>query len=118
MSWETPPRERDRLPGLKLVMIAVGVLTVFTLAVLVTGLRQSAWRGGFHPTDTVPSEIGEAEIGIVNQRPFALDRRAQDRLQDQRKELESWGWVDRDAGIVHQPIDEAIRDFVREQEPR
>jgi len=64
-----------------------------------------------------PSEIGRAEIGIVEQRLFELQLEAQRKRQEQLKRLNSYGWVDRQKGLIHLPIDRAIELMVSESRP-
>jgi hypothetical protein len=52
--------------------------------------------------------LGQSEIGIVDQVPFAGDRRL-DRWREARAaHLNSYGWIDRGKGIVHVPIERAM----------
>ena len=50
----------------------------------------------------------EAEKGTGSKQAAAIQIRA-----DQRKELESWGWIDREKGIVRMPIDRAMQLLVK-----
>lgn len=72
----------------------------------------SARYGGF-PTPEVMRHAPR-EISGVNQTLILHDRRGQRLREQQRRRIESWGWVDRNAGIVHIPIEEAIRLTVEE----
>jgi hypothetical protein len=60
-------------------------------------------------------EIGKPEIGIVDQVPFETVRTAERTRAEQMKQLQSYGWVDRDKGLVHVPIDKAIDQLVAEK---
>lgn len=68
---------------------------------------ESARLGGF----PAPKVLIQAprEIAGVNQTLIHYDRQGQRLREVQERRLQSWGWVDRDAGIVHIPIEEAIR---------
>jgi hypothetical protein len=61
------------------------------------------------------AEIGKAEIGIVDQPPFETIRIAERRRAEQMKQLHSYGWIDRDKGVIHVPIDKAIDQLVAEK---
>jgi hypothetical protein len=98
------------------VGVGVGAIILFTVATLI------AWRfmvhrefelqaGGPPP---IPRQIGQAEIGIVDQVPFDVTRAYQTYRDDRNARLESWGWVDRKAGLVHMPIEEAMDRVVKE----
>jgi hypothetical protein len=56
--------------------------------------------------------MGEAEISDVNQRPFALEDEAPRLRAEQAARLESYGWVDRNAGIIHVPIERAMEQVL------
>ena len=47
-----------------------------------------------------------------------LDTRAEEERERQRERLHGYGWVDRDAGVVHVPIEQAIERVVSEQAGR
>jgi hypothetical protein len=114
----TPPeKQADESIRWDLVIgIGVGAIVLFTIATLI------AWRfmvhrefelqaGGPLP---IPRQIGQAEIGIVDQVPFDVTRAYQTYRDDRAARLESWGWVDRKAGVVHMPIEEAMDRVVKE----
>jgi hypothetical protein len=100
--------EEDRVPVARVAMVGVVSLAIFFvgsfLAVQYLRMRQ-AERGPV----AVPAEIGQSKIGLVEQQPFALSLRA-DRLRAQQlQRLGSLGWVDRQTGVAHIPIEEAMR---------
>ena len=64
-----------------------------------------------------PSEIGRNKIGIVEQRLFGLAIEPTAWREQQVQRLRSWGWVDRKAGVVHAPIDEAMARVARGDRP-
>jgi len=64
-----------------------------------------------------PSEIGRNKIGIVEQRLFSLAVEPAEWRQHQVERLGSWGWVDRKAGTVHEPIDRAMARVARGERP-
>ena len=116
MSDPSHTTEKDVIPYGKVV--AVGVLSVilFTLGVLwatkILHEGQSAvWP---HGEPRKPELIGQAEVGMVNQLQFELDTRASATREEQLERLRTTGWVDRDAGIVHIPIDQAMDALVQE----
>jgi len=51
----------------------------------------------------------------VNLRVFALDQRAAQKRLRQLERLDSYGWVDREAGMAHIPVTEAMKMMVEEQ---
>ncbi len=65
-------------------------------------------------TNTVPEEIGKPQIGIVNQRLFELQLEAEEKKNQQRKRLNSYGWTDREKQIIYIPIDQAMEKLATE----
>jgi hypothetical protein len=64
-----------------------------------------------------PAEIGRNKIGIVEQRLFGLAVEPTEWRAGQVRRLSTWGWVDRKAGVVHVPIDEAMARVARGERP-
>lgn len=64
--------------------------------------------------DPIPLQIGQGEIGIVDQAPFDVTRSLEAYRRDRNARLESWGWTDRKAGLVHMPIEKAMDAVVKE----
>ena len=61
-------------------------------------------------------DVGKPEIGIVDQTPFETTRGAERYRRRDLEILSSYGWVDREKGIIHIPIDRAIDRFLSEQQ--
>jgi hypothetical protein len=61
------------------------------------------------------SEIGKPEIGIVDQPPFETIRAPERTRAEQLRQLQSYGWIDRDKGVIHVPIEKAIEQLVAEK---
>ena len=102
--------------NLKLIL-AVGAVSLATFAasaiiafVIVERdtARLRATRGEALPAPG----IGQAEIGIVDQVHFDQDRRLDDWRAGRRHHLASYGWVDRQKGLIHIPISEAMKDLI------
>ncbi len=88
----------DNLPMLKMVVIgASSLLGTLALVLALVGLTRRA-------------EQQEFDRKVV-QVPFAGVAEAK---QEQRGRLEGYGWVDREAGQVHIPIERAMGLFARE----
>lgn len=62
-----------------------------------------------------PTSTSNYEVGIVNQRPFDLDYHAKDKLTQQAKSLNSYGYVDPQAGRVHVPVAVAMQEVIAAQ---
>jgi len=105
---ELPP-EQERLPIGTVAAIGLVVLVVFALAVLYAYRFTRSRTEEALPLGAAPAaRVGQDEIGIVNQKLFELEA-SSDQLRDaQRARLDSYGWVNRDAGVVHIPISKAM----------
>ncbi len=54
------------------------------------------------------------EIGIVDYVPFDADNRLRHWQRGKTKALDSYGWVDQKKGLIHIPIDEAMKEVIRQ----
>jgi hypothetical protein len=64
-----------------------------------------------------PAEIGRNKIGIVEQRLFTMAVEPAEWRRQQAERLQTWGWVDRKAGVIHVPIDQAMARVARGDRP-
>lgn len=99
--------EDDAVPTLPIVAVGVGALVIFFLASFVT-LSYLHGQELERPTPPVPPEIGQSKIGLVEQQLFETAARGRKDQDARRKLLDSYGWVDRDAGVVRIPIGRAM----------
>lgn len=108
-----PPPQHDRLPSLRILAVLGGWMVLTVLAVL--GMRWwETWNLPAARAGT-PAHLGEAEIADVNQRPFALEEGAPRLRAAQRTRLERYGWVERGAGVIHVPIEQAMEQVLAEE---
>ena len=100
-------------------IIGVGVVSVliFAVATLWSTHFLDVTRSEMQPAGPppIPKEVNQYEVGIVNLRVFALDQRAAQKRLRQLERLDSYGWVDREAGMAHIPVTEAMKMMVEEQ---
>jgi hypothetical protein len=94
----------------------IGSLVVFAIAIFIVVRMLDAREKALQPhgPDPLPKQVGQIEIGIVDQVPFDVTRSLQAYRDERTQRLETWGWVDRKAGIVHMPIDRAMELVVQE----
>jgi hypothetical protein len=109
--------EEDRISTGAILVVGAGALAIFFVAsyVAVSFLRM---RQGEHPPLPIPAEVGQSKIGMVEQQMFGSGplRGQRDRVV-RLERLGSYGWVDRQAGVVHLPIDRAMQLVVEGQRP-
>jgi hypothetical protein len=115
----TPPplQAEESIHWGKVIGVGVGAIALFTVATLVAYRVMAVREKELQPLgpDPLPRQIGQNEIGIVDQVPFDVTRALEIYRDDRNRRLESWGWVDRKAGLVHMPIEEAMDAVVKEQ---
>jgi hypothetical protein len=97
--------------------VGVASIAIFAVATVWSTHILNATRAEMQPAGPppIPRQVDQYEVGIVNQRVFALDQRAAQKRLQQMERLRSYGWVDREAGLAHIPIDEAVRMYLAEQ---
>jgi len=102
-------QEVDRVPVRRIVGVGVAGLVAFAIggAWSVTVQRGATGSVRSGVTSPSPAYAGRPEVGMVYQQPFAAPIAAAKR-ESARELLESTGWVDRDAGVAHVPIDQAM----------
>ena len=116
VEWKTPERDQRSVSGWRVSGVLAGALIIFTFFVVAAWAQLQQREKNLNPTGpSRPQQPGKAEINIVNTGLFELDTRAEDEKAEQRKRLHGYGWVDRDAGVVHIPIERAIERVVGEQ---
>jgi hypothetical protein len=100
----------------KIIAVAITALVIFALAAWWSAGIYDKQSKALQPSgpDPIPAVIGSPQIGLVEQVPFDLSRSAQLYQIEHRKRLESWGWVDPKAGIIHMPIERAMEQVVQE----
>lgn len=101
-------------------VIAVGVVSVVLFAIgSVWAMKiRSATEATMNPAGSrhtaLPAGFGAEEQGIVDQIPFELNTWvAKDRVEAAAK-LKGYSWVDKQAGVIHLPIERAMDLVVAE----
>jgi hypothetical protein len=109
--------EDKTLPYRKIVFVGFSAIVIFALSIVwSTALLRGAEKE-MHPAGPppIPPGVNQYEVGIVNQRMFSLDQRAAQKRLQQMTRLNTYGWLDRQAGVVHIPVDVAMDMLVKEQ---
>ena len=96
------------MAAVSIVVGAIGVLAAGWVLSIRAGAVKPNFAGPGGPR-AAPSAISSLEQTPIWGAPVGEDRQA-----SQRRELESWGWADRDAGVAHIPIERAM-DLVVEE---
>lgn len=111
-----PPQERDTLPGRLLALIGAGVvgLTV-VLSLIAFALVRSDLHDQLEPPrgGTRTPTLDEAHLYTEE----LLRGGARSPHVPQAIRARTWGWVDREAGLVHMPIETAMQLRLRAEPP-
>jgi hypothetical protein len=104
----------DRINFHKVIAVGVVSLVVFALAtwwaISILHGERADMKG--RAEGHVTSEMGKAEIGIVDQVPFNGDKRLLRWRHERAEWLRGYGWVDREHSLIHIPIDRAIDEVL------
>jgi hypothetical protein len=105
-------QEDDAIASTRLARLAAGGTVILCAGVVVAGALLVAVTGRIRPAGG--SQQGPAQIAGIEQTPVREMRSGLDLQEAQRRELDRWGWADRQAGIATIPIDRAIDRVVEE----
>lgn len=107
-----PAQENDVVPGRKIGLVGIGIIVATVVCALVAwGLGRNALSAGARVLGVPPNPAAiENAPYIVEAQGLALTKRSE-------AYLASYGWVDRDRGIVHIPIDVAMQLYLARHAP-
>lgn len=99
-------------------IIAVGVvsLVIFGISSVVAAVIINRDEAEYQAAGEAPkpAHIGQEEIGLVDQVTFDGDHRLETWQAERKQRLESYGWADKKKRLVHIPIEEAMKEVVRQ----
>jgi hypothetical protein len=101
----------------KIVIIGVVSLLIFALSAVVAHLILRRDEAELQRRGVAPLMRGLAkrqEIGIIDNIPFDADGRLDRWRAEKARALNSYGWVDRQKGVIHIPVEEAMKEVVRQ----
>lgn len=108
--------QEDVLPSRTLLLVAVITAAVFTAGGLLAWAFLARYEHTYPPKSVEPV-LMTREIHMVDQSLIWVDQSIDDWMREERLQLDSYGWVDRDNGIAHIPIEEAMQRVVRGERP-
>ena len=110
-----PPPEEERIPFGKVAAVGLTAIVLFSAAVVWEQHLLAVETRAALPQGEAPApRVGQDEIGIVDQKMFELEGRSERLRRDQVQRLGSYGWTDRDAGLIHIPIQRAMDEVVKD----
>jgi hypothetical protein len=112
-----PEAQQDSvIPAGKIIAVGISALLIFVASGYWSYTIYDKRSRELQPLgpDPIPRQIGQREIGIVDQVPFDVYRSLQTYRQNSKKRLNSWGWIDKKQGTVHMPIEQAMEQLIQE----
>lgn len=111
--------EEDILPGGTVLIVAIITLVVFTAAGGVAWWLMVRFEKEEFPVGRprVEKVLAPRDIHGVLQTQIRVDRFAGDLRERQLRQLENYGWVDRERGLVHIPIEQAMERIIAGEQP-
>jgi hypothetical protein len=111
-----PVQEEDRVATGKIVATAIISLAIFGVGALWSvSIQRNEVGSILNDPHTVPAaEAGKPEVGLVYQWPFFKSQYGHDKAVETAERLTSYGYVDKSAGVVRIPIEQAIQKYVAE----
>jgi len=111
--------EPDAIATRRLALVGVASLTLFFLASVASSMVLRARRAELNPDGppALPGEAGKPKIGIIEQQLFENARTGTSWREEELRYLSNWGWVDRQAGVVHEPVERGMERVLRGERP-
>lgn len=102
-----PRAETDWINSSAVLAVGFGALAIFVVlsAVAVAWARHS---NAVTPQAALPPEVGQTKIGLVEQQLFGTNLRGARERAAQQARLDGYGWLDRQAGVLHIPVARAM----------
>jgi hypothetical protein len=112
-------QEADEVASAKLLRVGIASIFIGALGIFFAGVVVVASIGAIRPNQAGPQgpRTAPRALSHIEQTPIWTARVGLDLRDAQRRDLESWGWVDRRAGIAKIPIERAM-DIVAKEAPR
>ena len=112
-----PPQERDLVPGRTIAGISAGVVAATIGGVLVAWgiLRCDARDVEDERMSSRLLDEASAEVNAMERALFQLEAQGLEMNQRAAAHLSSYGWIDRDRGLVRIPIHAAFRVLLERQ---
>jgi hypothetical protein len=113
-----PVQEEDRVASGKILAVGFISIAIFIVGAIWAVSIQNRNMGGV-TEEPLAGTIQAAqpmkpEVGIVFQWQFNQSRYGEAKREEKQAWLDSWGWVDKQAGVVHMPIEDAMKKLLAE----
>jgi len=104
-------KSEDEIDYWKVILVGIVSLAIFAgSTVWAAWILSHETKKNEQATGAIkrPPRVMEEEIGIIDQVPFSIDNRLHRWRKAHDARLNGYGWVDRDKGIAHVPIERAM----------
>ena len=104
-------KSEDEIAYGKVIGVGAVSLVIFALSTVWAAVilnRETKKVEQEHGVVYRPQRVEQEEIGIVDQIPFASDKRLPRWKAEHAAKLNGYGWVDRAKGVAHIPIERAM----------
>lgn len=110
------PSNEDGINISKIIAVGVVSLVIFAISAVIAWaiLRADEKKLRERGIAPVPAEVGKPEINLIDMIHFDADNRLEVWKAAKAKRLGSYGWVDRDKGLIHMPIDKAMDELIKQ----
>ncbi len=105
MNGDAPAYEPDDVRGMTLLKVAAGLLVGLVVAMLVVLPWHREQTAAPSPSPAGPALLAHPVANLAAYRAT------------QTRRLEGYGWVDREAGIAHIPVERAMQILSRQSSP-
>jgi hypothetical protein len=103
----------ERIPWLRVVVAAICAFAVFGVAVVAAIIDMRGMMGGLRDDASIArTEIGAAQIGMVEPRLIELEDRALKLHAERKAQLNGYSWVDRQRGLIRIPVEIGMQRVV------
>jgi hypothetical protein len=111
-------QDEDIVPTRRIVLVLIVTIAVTLGGILWAGLLLGFRERALRPEGTAGVLLGAAAAGerkappgpqAIFGEPFDLGMPGQEENRRARERLASWGWVDREKGVVHVPVEEVMK---------
>lgn len=113
-AWPTPPHDPEGIPWRKVTVVAMIALSFYTIGTIIAWLQLRYLQKG--RTVSIPEYIGKPRINMLIQPLFDLETASYQQHRRERLRLSSYGWSDRESGMIHVPVERAMEELIAGRE--
>lgn len=110
--WPTPPHAPEGVRWGVIGALTAIALSLYALGVIIAWFQLRYLQRGAH--NPIPYLIGHPRINMLMQQVFDLETAAHEQQRRERLRLSSYGWSDRESGMIHVPVERAMEELILE----